>query len=382
MVAHSPFAVAALNAFDAAYHRSREDSAFQNRGEFLREFPQDRLRDLTVDTYVIGRQSLTFCYYVEVKTRSWAVIQGANAFKFGIYFGKTKSDPHQTYRFTKKFGTNKEEAFAKVKDALLDLVREGSEGEPDFSAIDNNPLCQLFKAKILSLYFPDRFLNVCSKEHLELLGSELGLPGNLCLSEYQNRLLKTKVDNSTTRAWSNPKFMSFLYDTYIPKERKAPSSVEKPRAKNHRRVNFEDIQNQREAVGRKAEEYALTWEKQRLTGAELAHLVDAIEDRRERPGFGYDFLSHGAAKRPRFIEVKSVAKLREGHRFFLSDNEYTVSCSPEHRDSYYFYLVSFDGEGEPEEVVPILAAELYEHAELAPSSYMVRFDVGRSPKKE
>jgi hypothetical protein len=382
MARRSPFAIAALNAFDAAYDTSREDSAFQARGAFLRAFPQDRLRDLTVETYVIGRQSPTFCDYVEVKTRSWAVIQGANAFKFGIYFGRTKSDPQQTYRFTHKFGTNKEEAFAAVKGALLDLVREGSEGEPDFSAIDGNPLSQMFKAKILSLYFPDRFLNVCSSEHLELLGSELGLPDNLGLGEYQNRLLKTKLDNSTTCAWSNPKFTSFLYNTYIPKERKAPSPAEKPRAKNHRKVNFEDIQDQREAIGKKAEEYALAWEKQRLTGADLVHLVDSIEDRRERPGFGYDFLSHSAARQPRFIEVKSVAKLREGHRFFLSDNEYTVSCSQDHRDSYYFYLVSFDGEGEPEELVPILAAELYGHAELAPSSYMVRFDVGHSSKKE
>jgi hypothetical protein len=135
------------------------------------------------------------------------------------------------------------------------------------------------------------------------------------------------------------------------------------------------------AIGRKAEKFALAWEKQRLTGADLAHLIDAIEDRRERPGFGYDFLSHTAARRARFIEVKSVAKLGDGHRFFLSDNEHSVSCSMDHADSYYFYLVFFDGGGEPQDLIPILASELYGRADMAPSSYMVRFDVGHSSRK-
>lgn len=47
-----------------------------------------------MDQYVIGLQSPTFCTYVEAKTRQWATIQGSPAFKFGVYFGRTKRDPH------------------------------------------------------------------------------------------------------------------------------------------------------------------------------------------------------------------------------------------------------------------------------------------------
>jgi len=43
---------------------------------------------------------------------------------------------------------------------LLDLGQKCAENTPDFSALDENPLSQMFKAKILSLYFPERFLNV------------------------------------------------------------------------------------------------------------------------------------------------------------------------------------------------------------------------------
>lgn len=99
----------------------------------------------------------TFCDYVEVKTRSWAIIQGATAFKFGIYFGKTKSDRTQKYRFTGKFGTTEEGAFAAVKQALLDLVQKGAENTPDFSALDENPLSQMFKPRFSACIFRNAF---------------------------------------------------------------------------------------------------------------------------------------------------------------------------------------------------------------------------------
>jgi len=55
-----------------------------------------------------------------------------------------------------------------------------------------------------------------SAEHLQLFAAEIGLPEDLLLSEYQHRLLQAKRANPLTRAWSNPEFMRFLYQTYIP----------------------------------------------------------------------------------------------------------------------------------------------------------------------
>ena len=90
---------------------------------------------------------------MESGTRAWANIQGATSFKFGIYYGKEKRDPSLRYRFVQKFGDSPKEAFEGVKRALLDLVKLGAVDELDFAAIDANPLSQMFKAKILSLYF-------------------------------------------------------------------------------------------------------------------------------------------------------------------------------------------------------------------------------------
>lgn len=360
--------------FDAEYVSSQEDAAQRERGVFIKKFPSHLLRNLTLDEYVVGRGNQTFCNLVESGTKTWANIQGATSFKFGVYFGKTKSDSTREYRFAAKFGRTVEEAFAEIKRALLDLIVLGAQERPDFEQIDANPLAQTFKAKILSLYYPKRFLAVCSGEHLEMLGSELGLPQNLPDSRYQNLLIDAKQNNPTTRRWSEPKFMAYLYHVYIWVDEPVKSPVEKPHTKRHRRIDFEEIQRQRDQIGRKAEEYALRWEKGRLYGAQLEHLITRIEDRRAHPGYGYDFLSYSNDHNSRFIEVKSVAKLSDGHRFFLSDNERQTSSSTDHRTGYYFYLVFFDGKGEPFELLAILAESLYPKADISAASYEVRFD--------
>lgn len=258
MTDSSKFDITALQTFDQKFESTYEDLATHSRGEFLRAFPINRLSRMTLEEYVIGHQSPTFCTHVEVKTRPWANIQGATANKFGIYFGKTKGDANKKYRYTAKYGATADEAFVAVKMALIALVQLGQAPDLDFQAIDESPLSQMFKAKILSLYFPEKFLNVCSADHLRMLGAELGFEEDLPASEYQHLLLRTKLQNTTTRKWSNPKFMAFLYSEYIDADdTSAPQKVQVPRKKSHRKVNFEDIQAQRDAIGKAAENFAL-----------------------------------------------------------------------------------------------------------------------------
>jgi len=373
-----------IKAFDKSYDTVLEDIAAHTRGEFLSAFPINKLHKIKLDDYVIGLQRPTFCTYVEVKTRPWASIQGATSEKFGIYFGKIKSDQKKIYRFARKFGETQKEAFKSIKSALLTLIKLAQEPNLDFKAIDANPLSPMFKAKILSLYFPDRFLNVCSPEHLAKLGNELGYGEKRSISEYQYLLLQQKHANTISKNWSNPKFMAFLYANYAIGKQKTAINIKLPRKKVHRKINFEDIQNQRDRIGKAAETFALEWEKKRLYGANLGKLVSKIKDRRDRPGFGYDFLSFTSDNQMRLIEVKSVGKLpkAQGYRFYLSDNERVVSNALDHQDNYYFYMVFFDGKQTPIELRPILANELYQVSELLPASYVVSFDIEKIKVKE
>jgi hypothetical protein len=371
-----------ITKFESEYDTSHENAALQARGRFIREFPLDSLNGLTLDQYVAGHGTASFCNLVESGTRSWANIQGSTSFKFGVYFGRTKSDPTRKYRFARKFGKNEQGAFRTVKAALLNLVRLGAAPSPNFAAIAANPLSQMFKAKILSLYFPQKFLAVCSAEDLAMLGEIFRLKDDLPPSEYQSLLLQEQHRHAVTRRWTAPKFMAYLYRVYVRSNRAVEAPIKRPRVNKHRRVDFEEMQKQMAEIGRLAEEYALHWERERLAGANLGHLVDHIEDRRDRPGYGHDFLSYSSDDEHRYIEVKCVAKLKDGHRLFLSDNEHQTSLSAAHRKGYYFYLVFFDGHRNPVELEAILARQLYSHAEMLPSSYEVRFDRRKFRKTE
>lgn len=365
-----------IQQFELEFDTSYEDRAAKSRGEFLKIFPIESITALKLDDYVIGLGTFSFCACVEAKTRPWANIQAATSAKFGVYFGKKKSDPEKKYRYTAKFGDSAEQAFTNVKSSLLELLESGR--KKDFQAIDQNKLSQLFKAKILSLYFPYDYINVCSKEHLEIFANELNIPTGLYVSQIQHLLVKEKLNNPLTADWSNPKFMRFLYNMYMDKgaNNNAVQPFRKPTSKQSVEVDFDKILSERDRIGKQSEEYAIAWEADRLVGLGYHSLVPKIKDRRNFPADGFDYLSYSSPTQKRYIEVKSVGYDRssKSYRFFLSENEMNILQQPEKLDHYYFYLVFYGKDGKPEQVVAKLASELYQASQLQPCAYKVFFE--------
>lgn len=362
-----------IKRFNDKFDENTENRALISRGKFIRKFPKDHLSEISLDDYVIGKGTASFCAMVEAKTRAWANIQGATASKFGIYYGKQKNDPVEKYRFTKKFGSTRKAAFQKIKECLNDLIQHGK--NLDFEAIDQNLFSQMFKAKILSLYFPKIYINICSEDHILDFAGRLGLPDGRSISEYQHLIVQTKLLNPDIKDWSNPKFMSFLYSQTLD-EAEDVSVVIKPRKKPKKKVNFQEILDNQNIIGLKSENYALQWEKNRLIGLGYEDLVDQIKDCREYPAYGYDFMSYSEVGVERYIEVKSIGKTSTGvYRFFLSDNEMSISKSKEHKKEYYFYLVKYGKEGEPEDILVKKASEMYKDSDIKPCAYIVSFEL-------
>ena len=252
-----------LKKFDAEFDTAYEDQANRVRGEFLKAFPLRRLPALTLDEYVIGTKKPTFCAFVEAKTRLWANILGATAFKFGVYYGHTRTDPRDRYRFAQKYGRSAEEAFDTVKTALLKLVYAGK--SLGFGEIDQNPISPLFKAKILSLYFPDKYLNVCSADHIAEFSEKLGLPSDTTVKvEQQHELCQAVRNNPITRNWSNPKGNDVSLTTHT--FHASPRIGKKAQSRRHAKIDMDDLLEKRKRIGKMSEKFALDWELERSSG--------------------------------------------------------------------------------------------------------------------
>ena len=364
-----------LDLFEKYYDDAHDKAAIYSQREFIKTFPISRINKLTLDQYVIGKGRPTFCAWVEAKTMAWAKIYGATSFKFGIYNGKTKNDSQIKYRHSKKFGSTPNEAFRAVKSSLLDLLADGE--AKNYEGLDGNKLSQMFKAKILSLYYPDIYLNVCSKDSLYILADELGMDKDLYISEYQRELINVKNKNKRTKGWSNPKFMSFLFSKFIRNDlgKTKQKKISKPKVRS--KVDFDALNEARKKKGIRSEKYALKWEKRRLKQLGYESLIAKIDDRRDKPGYGYDYFSYTEPGKERYIEVKTLTqtKLAGDYSFYLSSNECDVSNSKDHKSGYYFYLVLYDKNNKPIDVIDKPAQELYADAIKYPSTYLVKIGI-------
>ena len=153
----------------------------------------------------------TFCTYVEFKTKNWADMRGASSgsFRHGIFF----SHDTKEFRFWKKWGKSSKEAFRNVRHELIRLIQQGE--SLNFEKIHNNKFCQTFKAKVLSLYFPDLYLPVCSGEHIKYFAQKFRIKTTY-LSERQHLLVSAKLRDPKTKDMSSWEFMRHLYTTYPP----------------------------------------------------------------------------------------------------------------------------------------------------------------------
>lgn len=367
--------------YERTYDADWEDEAHAQRGEFLRRYPPKDLVSLSLQNYAIGQNGRdTFCYWMEPGTRKWATIVGARSDKFGIYYGKTKSDPTKRFRYTKKFSEGlpsqgaESAAFRNVRNALVALVRDGK--SLDFNAIDVNPLSQMVKAKTLSLYYPDKYIPICSAENLNDLADALGL-GSTSLSQIQHEAMTTQAKSPEVRKWSTLKYTAFLYEQVLhhgtvyrnwERKRKHPAKRVKDRT-----VDFEKLMKLWQRLGRMSEEYALEHEKARLHSIGYPALARKIKDRTKQPGYGYDFESFSSVDQPRFIEVKTFTPVNDDvSRFYLSENERSTANKPSMRDNYYFYLVIYGPKGDPVDCQMRSARQVLNEGEILAQNYLVR----------
>ena len=152
--------------------------------DFLKAFPLAGLNNMTLDQYTNLNREDSFCYWIEFKTRILGSIKGGNSFKFGIYRYNKKPNKTKNLSFDDKYawnvnlGETSEEAFEKVKDAIVKIANYGN--EKNLKAIQDFKSGDVFwdvvKWKIAFLYSNENIIPYYSLDRLKIIANKKGMP--------------------------------------------------------------------------------------------------------------------------------------------------------------------------------------------------------------
>lgn len=214
-------------AFDVALQKELTLS----RNAFRDAFPADKIRGLALEAYFQGRgvKDGNFTYELEWKTRHLGSIRGGSNFKFGY-----------------------EQDFARIKEFIAFIVSQNSGSVTFYNAdgtlanvskqmVDRSKTIKGLKSgrttigKILSIYFPDVFVNIFTDQdhflsklysdyEVETKGLESFLINNFLLLRVKEKIMAV-LPNDQAPALTNDRFAHLLYKTY-PKDKVAEPTGE------------------------------------------------------------------------------------------------------------------------------------------------------------
>lgn len=338
----------------------------QLRASFVKFFSRKRISTMDIDDYVAGVDLPTagynFCYTLERKLDGLGRISGSPAPKFGVYYGKRGKKSEDDYQFVRKFGDTYQKAFEGVRQSLLQLIDAGE--SENIQAIIDNLISPMVKGKILCTYFPDRYLNIFSPDHLDYFLIQLDLDtGNLIWADpvvKREALIEFKNQDPVMKKWTVDLFAHFLYTEYPgrpPKEGETTDTNSDPLA-DYRNPNFpanptaefielnilppnptnptphyraasgkakpdyEKEARKLKKLGDRGEKVVMDLEIKKLQEAgrkDLAKKVERVSLTSD--SYGYDILSFEADGTEKYIEVKATRAKVGSAIFFLTANE-------------------------------------------------------------
>ncbi len=342
------------------------------RTEFIKDFSLKHIAEMKIDEYVIGKGNQTFCYRLERDLDGLGRTLGATAFKFGVYYGIVKGDNEFKYRHSEKWGSNYKIAFQNIREALIELITAGK--NKDIGAIVNSNISIMFKGKILSTYYPERYLNIFSNDHLNHYLQFYGLLNEEILNAdpviKREELMAFKNKDKVMKHWNADIFANFLYSTYpkspvkdqqeseVLTNYKAPvfpilqtpetvelniqpkqeSSKSGSQKKSGNKPDYEKENRLLKQLGDMGEDLVLKFEQKRLKEAGLNSQSKKIKRvSLDSDSWGYDILSFNDDKTERYIEVKATRAKPGTANFFLTLNE--LNTAKEKQENYYIYMV-------------------------------------------
>ncbi len=205
----------AIIEFDEKDNKKDREELEKLRKQFEDKFSIDKIAQLKIDDYIVGKQNKeSFCYWLETRLEELGNIHGSNASKFGVYYGKKGDDKELKYHFVKKYGKDSDDRFSNIKNEIIELIKNGKENQ--IKKIRLSKIPPTFRGKILSTYFPDKYLNIFSEEHLDYFLTQLKInyTNKMDIIDKQELLLNAKLADDILSKWSISKYSCFLYNNF------------------------------------------------------------------------------------------------------------------------------------------------------------------------
>ena len=201
-----------------------------NKSKFIERFPLDKLLDMPIEEYIVLKANYpdtyndVFTYWLERKKEIGGAIGGGNASKFYIYMDNTG-------RYCIGYGNKKRyvegdelkyeynELISKIVKSI-DLAKEDNiQGIKEL----NPPLWNMVLLKILSIYVPDKFIDIYSSSVLVPLAEILNLdidksPENIIEINYLATKKLREMDEF--KEWEMFKLSNFVWETISKAPRK------------------------------------------------------------------------------------------------------------------------------------------------------------------
>ena len=367
--------ISELREYQVEFEKSRIEinsefkELFKLVDEFKKDYPVETILNFKLDDYVTGKGSPSFCNRLENELNDWGNIHGSTAKKFGVYYGVDGNDKKKKYRIGKTgFGSSVPEAFEKVKSAIVELI----ENKSNLTVLKKNPISPMFKGKILSVYFPEEFLNIFSSSHLDYFINCLGIENNSTAEiDKQYQLLKLKNNDLVMKNWSVFEFGGFLYRSFgkpnkTLKEDNLSAELIKFKPQDFPpiekiKIEFVNLQTEKKIgekkslnknavkkdysmqskknkrIGDRGEQVVVKAEREFLMKHDKINLANKVEHvSEEDDSAGYDIKSYNLDGTAKYIEVKSTLNPVGRCNIFISSNELQAS---KNLDNYYYYIV-------------------------------------------
>ena len=189
------------------------------RLEFIKKFPLDSILDLDIDQYVQGTDENSFCYWLEFKKILFG-IGGGNASKFGFYKAKDGN-------YYSSFGKNKnqligqelDDFFSNIKSGIFQALKYTETNDIEKIKTIETPLWNMVLQKILSIYFPDKFITIGASDVLIECARDIKLkdielkPENSIQINFECKKALTNLPEY--KDWSYEKLGTFIWNSYL-----------------------------------------------------------------------------------------------------------------------------------------------------------------------